>query len=54
VTVSPIDITTSAGLAELTAGLAVGAPVEVYGTPQADSTLKAYLIAYFTGTMPSN
>jgi hypothetical protein len=54
VTLSPIDITTSSGLAALTAGLAVGAPVKVYGTPQADSTLKAYAIAYFTGTMPSN
>jgi hypothetical protein len=54
VTVSPIDITTGTGLADLTAGLAVGAPVRVYGTPQANSTLKAYVIAYFTGTMPSN
>ena len=32
VTVSPIDITTSAGLTELTNGLAAGAPVKVYGT----------------------
>jgi hypothetical protein len=54
VTVSPIDITTSTGLADLTAGLAAGAPVKVYGIPQADSTLKAYVIAYFTGTMPTS
>jgi hypothetical protein len=54
VTVSPIDVTTSSGLADLTAGLAVAAPVKVYGTPQADSTLKAYVIAYFTGIMPTN
>jgi hypothetical protein len=53
-TVSPVDITTSSGLADLTAGLAAGAPVKVYGTPQADSTLKAYAIAYFTGTLPTN
>ena len=45
-TVNPIDVTTSTGLADLTAGLAVGVPVKVYGTPQADSTLKAYAIAY--------
>jgi hypothetical protein len=32
----------------------VGAPVKVYGIPQDDSTLKAYAIAYFTGTLPSN
>jgi hypothetical protein len=54
VSVSPVDITTGSGLAELTAGLAVGAPVKVYGIPQSDSTLKAYVLAYFTGTLPSN
>jgi hypothetical protein len=54
VTVSPVDITTSDGLAQLTTGLAVGAPVKAYGVPQANSTLKAYAIAYFTGTMPTN
>ncbi len=40
-------------MADLKAGLAAGAPVKVYGTPQADATLKAYVIAYFTGDMPS-
>ena len=54
VTVSPVDITTSDGLTQLTAGLAVGAPVKIYGIPQANSTLKAYVLAYFTGTMPTN
>jgi len=54
VTVSPVDITTADGLAELTTGLAVGVPVKVYGIPQADSTLKAYAIAYFTGSLPTN
>ena len=53
VTVSPIDITTSAGLNSLTSGLAVGAPVRLYGIPQAGGTLKAYVLAYFTGTMPA-
>jgi hypothetical protein len=53
VTVSPIDITTSSGLDDLTAGLAKGAPVKVYGVPQANSTLKAYVLAYYTGTMPT-
>jgi hypothetical protein len=36
VTVSPIDITTAGGLASLTSGLAMTAPVKVYGVPQAD------------------
>lgn len=54
VTVSPEDVTTSAGLTALTDGLAVGAPVKVYGVPQADGTFKAYVLTYFTGLMPSN
>ena len=53
VTVSPEDITTGAGLAALTSGLAIGAPVKVYGVPQTDGTLKAYVLAYFTGTLPT-
>lgn len=54
-TVSPIDITTSAGLNSMTNGLAAGAQVKVYGVPQADGTLKAYVLVYYTGTtMPSN
>lgn len=52
VTVNPVDITTSTGLATLTAGLAAGAPVKVYGVPQSDATLRAYVLAYYTGQMP--
>jgi len=54
VTLSSIDITTSGGRASLTTGLAVGAPVEVYAVPQADGTLKAYALAYFTGQVPAH
>ncbi len=53
VTVTPEDITTSAGLTALTNGLAVGAPVRVSAVPQADGTLKAYVITYFTGDKPT-
>ena len=53
VTISPIDITTSGGLASLTTGLGVGAPLKVYGVPQADGTLKAYVLTYFTGQAPA-
>jgi hypothetical protein len=53
VTVSPIDITTADGLASLTSGLAMGAPVKVYGVPQADGSLRAYVLTYFTGDMPA-
>ena len=52
ITVSPQDVTTSGGLAAMTAGLASGAVVKVDGAPQADGTLKAYVLAYFTGLSP--
>ena len=52
VTISPIDVTTSAGLAALTSGLGAGTVVKAYGVPQADGTLKAYALTYFTGNRP--
>jgi Domain of unknown function (DUF4382)/Domain of unknown function (DUF5666) len=52
-TVSPIDVTTADGLAALTSGLTAGEPVAVYGVPQADGSLKAYVLAYYTGQMPT-
>ena len=54
VTVSSIDVTTSSGQTALTAGLVSGAPVKVFGVPQADGTLKAYVLVYFTGTQPGS
>jgi hypothetical protein len=53
VSISSVDVTTTAGMTALTAGLAAGAPVKVYGIPQADGTLKAYVLTYFTGDMPA-
>jgi hypothetical protein len=53
VTVSPEDITTSIGLTAMTDGLAVNAPVKVFGVPQSDGTIKAYVLTYYTGSMPS-
>ncbi|HVW67527.1 MAG TPA: hypothetical protein VHB68_01075, partial [Steroidobacteraceae bacterium] len=52
-TISPIDITTTTGLTSLTDGLAAGGIVKAYGVPEADGNLKAYVLAYYTGTMPS-
>jgi hypothetical protein len=54
VTVSSIDATTPAGLTALTSGLTTGATVKVYGVPQADHTLKAYVLTFYTGDMPMN
>jgi hypothetical protein len=54
VTVSPVDLTTSEGMAALSAGLVSGTPVKVYGVPQSDVSFKAYVIAYYTGDVPAN
>ncbi len=53
VTVSAVDITTSAGQTTITNGLIAGTPVKVFGIPQANATIKAYVVIYFTGTMPT-
>jgi len=53
VTVSPIDITTTSGLETFTQALSAGTPVKVFGVPQANATMQAYVVIYFTGdTMP--
>ncbi|HWW19565.1 MAG TPA: DUF5666 domain-containing protein [Steroidobacteraceae bacterium] len=51
-TISPLDIGTSSGLNTFTTALSAGTPVKVYGIPQADGTLNAYVVTYFTGMMP--
>jgi Domain of unknown function (DUF4382) len=53
VTVSPIDITTASGLSTFTQALVAGTPVKVFGVPQSNATLQAYVVIYFTGdTLP--
>jgi len=47
-TLSPIDITTQAGQNALAANLTAGAPVQVYGVPQAGGTIMAYVLYYTT------
>jgi hypothetical protein len=53
VTVSAVDITTSAGQTTITNNLVAGTPVKVFAIPQANATLKAYVVIYFTGTLPT-
>jgi hypothetical protein len=53
VTISPQDITTSAGLSNVANSLVSPTPVKVFGVPQADGSIKAYVIFYFTGAKPS-
>ncbi|MDR3671338.1 MAG: DUF5666 domain-containing protein [Holophaga sp.] len=53
VTVSPIDVTTSAGQSELEdTFLQDGSLVNVLGLPQADGSLKAYALYVYSGTLP--
>ena len=52
VTVTPQDLTSAAGLAAFTAGLQAGAKVQVSGVPQADGSVRAYVVSYFTGVQP--
>jgi hypothetical protein len=59
VTITPIDITTADGQGALAAGLTSGAVVKVYGVPNApvapatNGALQAYVLAFYTGTMPN-
>jgi len=54
VTVSSVDISTASGLATFTSGLGAGTPIKVFGIAQADGTLAAYVIIYFTGMAPGS
>jgi hypothetical protein len=48
-TISPVDITTTSGQNTLTTNLVPNTPVKVYGIPQADGSIKCYVLSYFTG-----
>jgi hypothetical protein len=48
VTVTPVDPTTSAGQTELATELLNPARVRVFGVPQADGSIKAYVLFFFT------
>jgi hypothetical protein len=52
ITVSPQDITTTTGLNNVAAHLVSPTPVKVFGVPQSNGSIKAYMIFYFTGAVP--
>lgn len=54
ITISPVDLTTQAGLNTVQTGLTPGALVKVFGVPQTDGSIRAYVFFYFTGTMPTS
>jgi len=53
VTVTPVDITTTTGQTTVTNNLLATTPVEVFGVPQANGTIKAYAVFYYTGVKPT-
>jgi Domain of unknown function (DUF4382) len=48
-TISPVDISQASGQQTLTTNLLPNTPVKVFGIPQADGSIKAYVLSYFTG-----
>jgi hypothetical protein len=52
VTISPVDITTTAGQTTITNNLVATTPVKVFGLPLATGAIKAYVVFYYTGTKP--
>jgi hypothetical protein len=50
ITVSSQDITNASTYSKVAGLLTVGTPVKVYGIPQPDGSIKAYVLFYYTGT----
>jgi uncharacterized protein DUF4382 len=49
ITISPVDVTTTAGQTTLSTNLVANTPVKAFGIPQADGSIKCYVLFYFTG-----
>jgi hypothetical protein len=54
ITISPVDLATSAGQNTVQTNLNLGTPVKVFGVPQINGSIKAYVFFYFTGTAPAS
>ena len=54
ITISPVDISTTAGQNTLLTNLVAGTPAKVFGVPQTAGSLNGYVLVYFTGTLPSS
>jgi hypothetical protein len=54
ITISPVDLTTPAGQNTVQSNLNLGTPVKVFGVPQLNGSIKAYVFFYFTGTAPAS
>jgi cytoskeletal protein CcmA (bactofilin family) len=49
---TPLDVTTSSGLAQLSAALQPGTYVNVFALPKSSGMVQAYTIVYYTGINP--
>lgn len=54
ITISPVNLATQTGLNTVQTNVTPGTPVKVFGVPQTDGSIKAYVFFYFTGTMPTS
>lgn len=52
VTMTPLDITTASGLAQLSAALTPGVYVNVFAVPKSSGMAQAYTLLYYTGINP--
>lgn len=52
VTMTPLDITTASGLAQLAAALTPGVYVSVYAVPKSSGMAQAYTLLYYSGINP--
>ncbi|HEV7137196.1 MAG TPA: DUF5666 domain-containing protein [Steroidobacteraceae bacterium] len=52
VAMTPLDITTASGLAQLSAALTPGAYVNVFAIPKSSAAVQAYTLLYYTGIHP--
>jgi hypothetical protein len=53
ITITPQDISNASTLTTVAGNLTAGVPVKVYGVPQADGSIKAYTLFYYTHTASS-
>jgi hypothetical protein len=54
VTITPVDITTTAGVTASTTNLIAGARAKVFGVPQLDGSTKADAVFFYTRTLPAD
>jgi hypothetical protein len=52
ITITPKDLANATDLQAVQQALVVGTPVKAFGVPAPDGSVKAYVVFYYTGTLP--